>query len=49
MRELSSQHPDEQWLYGKPLEEALARRLIWLMAPELGVGPFLLLRLLDLP
>jgi hypothetical protein len=33
--------PDEQDFYGKSLEEALAWRLFWLMAPELGVGPVL--------
>jgi hypothetical protein len=26
--------------YGRTLEEALAWCLIWLMAPELGTGPF---------
>src|SRR5215207_3056400 len=26
--------------YGRTLEEALAWCLIWLMAPEIGVGPF---------
>jgi len=31
--------PEEQDFYGKTLEEALARRLVWLMAPELGMGP----------
>jgi hypothetical protein len=33
--------PEEQDFYGKTLEEALAWCLVWLMAPELGVGPFL--------
>jgi hypothetical protein len=33
-------HPKEQTFYGKTLEEALAWCLVWLMAPELGVGPF---------
>jgi hypothetical protein len=33
--------PDEQDFYGKSLEEALAWCLVWLMAPELGVGPFI--------
>ena len=33
--------PDEQDFYGKTLEEALAWCLVWLMAPELGIGPFL--------
>jgi len=26
--------------YGRTLEEALAWCLVWLMAPEIGVGPF---------
>jgi hypothetical protein len=33
--------PEEQDFYGRTLEEALAWCLVWLMAPELGVGPFL--------
>jgi hypothetical protein len=33
--------PDEQDFSGKTLEEALAWCLVWLMAPELGIGPFL--------
>jgi hypothetical protein len=33
--------PEEQDFYGKTLEEGLAWCLVWLMAPELGVGPFL--------
>jgi hypothetical protein len=32
--------PEEQDFYGKTLEEALAWCLVWLMAPELGIGPF---------
>ena len=32
--------PEEQTLYGKTLEEALAWCLVWLMAPEIEVGPF---------
>jgi hypothetical protein len=32
--------PDEQDFHGRTLEEALAWCLIWLMEPELGVGPF---------
>ena len=32
---------DEQDFYGKTLEEALAWCLVLLMAPELGIGPFL--------
>jgi hypothetical protein len=31
---------EEQTFNGKTLEEALAWCLVWLMAPELGVGPF---------
>src|SRR5215207_3620857 len=33
--------PEEHDFYGKTLEEALAWWLVWLMAPEIGVGPFL--------
>src|SRR5215211_2681573 len=33
--------PEEQDFYGRTLEEALAWCLVWLMAPELGIGPFL--------
>src|SRR5215207_1747497 len=33
--------PDRQEFSGKTLEEALAWCLVWLMAPELGIGPFL--------
>jgi hypothetical protein len=33
--------PDEQDFSGKTLEEALAWCLVWLKAPEIGVGPFL--------
>jgi len=32
--------PEEHDFYGKTLEEALAWCLVWLMAPELGVGPY---------
>lgn len=32
--------PEEQTFDGRTLEEALAWYLVWLMAPELGVGPF---------
>ena len=32
--------PEEQDFYGKTLEEALAWCLVWLMAPEIGVGLF---------
>jgi hypothetical protein len=31
--------PREEF-YGRTLEEALAWWLIWLMGPEIGVGPF---------
>jgi hypothetical protein len=33
--------PDEHEFNGRTLEEALAWTRVWLMAPELGVGPFL--------
>lgn len=33
--------PEEHDFSGRTLEEALAWTLVWLMAPELGVGPFL--------
>jgi hypothetical protein len=33
--------PEEQGFYGRILEEALAWRLVWLMFPEPGIGPFL--------
>jgi hypothetical protein len=33
--------PEEQTFCGRALEEALAWCLVWLMAPELGIGPFL--------
>jgi hypothetical protein len=32
--------PEQQDFYGKTLKEALAWCLVWLMAPEIGVGPF---------
>jgi hypothetical protein len=32
--------PEEQTFSGRTLEEALAWCLVWLMAPELGAGPF---------
>jgi len=32
--------PEEHDFYGKTLEEALAWCLVWVMAPELGIGPF---------
>jgi hypothetical protein len=32
--------PAEQTIYGRTLEEALAWCLVWLMALELGGGPF---------
>ena len=33
--------PERQEFYGRTLEEGLAWCLVWLMAPELGAGPFL--------
>jgi hypothetical protein len=33
--------PERQDFYCRTLEEALAWWLVWLMAPEIGVGPFL--------
>jgi hypothetical protein len=39
--------PDEQMFFGKTLEEALAWCLVWLMAPELGIGPFTTPTLID--
>jgi hypothetical protein len=32
--------PEDQQFSGKTPEEALAWCLVWLMAPELGIGPF---------
>jgi len=32
---------EEHDFYGKTLEEALAWCLVWLMFPEIGVGPFI--------
>jgi hypothetical protein len=32
--------PEEQTFSGRTLEEALAWCLVWLMAPEQGIGPF---------
>ena len=32
--------PEEQTFSSRPLEEALAWSLVWLMAPEIGIGPF---------
>lgn len=34
-------HPEEQTFHGRTLEEALAWCLVWLMAPEIGIGQFL--------
>jgi hypothetical protein len=34
--------PEEQTFRGKTLEEALAWRLVWRMAPERGIGLFVL-------
>jgi hypothetical protein len=33
--------PERQEFSGRTLEEALAWCLVWLMAPELGIGPLL--------
>jgi hypothetical protein len=33
--------PEEQDFYDRTLEEALTWCLVWLMDPELGIGPFL--------
>jgi hypothetical protein len=33
--------PDQETFHGRTLEEALAWCLVWLMAPEIGIGPFL--------
>ncbi len=33
--------PEEQAFYGRTLEEALAWCLVYLMAPEIGIGPFI--------
>jgi len=33
--------PEEQEFHRKTLEEALAWGLVWLMAPDSGIGPFL--------
>jgi hypothetical protein len=33
--------PEEHEFYGRTLVEALAWSLVWLMAPEPGIGPFL--------
>jgi len=32
--------PEEQQFYGRTLEEGLAWCLVWMMAPEIGIGPF---------
>jgi hypothetical protein len=32
--------PERHEFYGRTLEEALAWCLVWLMAPEIGIGPF---------
>lgn len=34
-------HPEEQIFHGRTLEEALVWCLVWLTAPELGIGQFL--------
>lgn len=33
-------HPDQETFHGRTLEEALAWCLVWLMAPEIGIGQF---------
>jgi len=33
--------PEGQTFSGKTLEEALAWCLVWLMAPEISIGPFM--------
>src|SRR4051812_2949494 len=33
-------HSPREEFYGRTLEEGLAWCLVWLMAPEIGVGPF---------
>jgi hypothetical protein len=33
--------PEEQDVSGKTQEKTLIWRLMWLMAPHLGIGPFL--------
>jgi hypothetical protein len=33
--------PEEQTFSGKTLEEALTWCLVWLMAPEISIGPFM--------
>ena len=38
---VTMQSPEEYDFYGKTLEEGLAWCLVWLMAPELGTGSFL--------
>jgi hypothetical protein len=38
---VSLHSPEEQDFSGKTLEDAFAWRLMWLMVPELGVGPFI--------
>lgn len=32
--------PDQETFHGRTLEEALAWWLVWLMAPEIGIGQF---------
>jgi hypothetical protein len=34
--------PEEHDFIGKTQEESLAWCLVWLLAPEIGVGPFLI-------
>jgi hypothetical protein len=35
-------HPEEQTFHGSTLEEALAWSLVWRMAPEIGIGQFVM-------
>jgi hypothetical protein len=40
-RSLAPNHlPEEQDFFGTTLEEVLAWCLVWVIAPELGIGPF---------
>jgi hypothetical protein len=38
---VSLMSPEAQRFSGRTLEEARAWCLVWLMAPELGIGPFM--------
>jgi hypothetical protein len=35
------QHPEQETFHGRTLEAALTWCLVWLMAPEIGIGQFL--------